>query len=66
MVASTPTLKAELVKIDDNIVRFRVYCDQCDDWHYHGPQDGYRECHCWNPESLYHRTGYFIELVRAD
>ncbi len=62
MILPTPILKAELVLIDDDIVRYRVYCDQCNDWHYHGPQDGHRECHCINPDSLYHRTGYFIEL----
>ncbi len=22
------------------------FFDQCDDWHYHGPQYGHRECHC--------------------
>jgi hypothetical protein len=30
MIPLTPTLKAELVTIDDDIVRYRVYCDQCD------------------------------------
>jgi hypothetical protein len=29
---------------------------------YHGPQKGHRECHCINPDSLYHQTGYIIEL----
>ncbi len=53
-----PILKDELVNIDDDIVRYRVWCDQCDDWHYHGPRDGHRECHCINPDSLYHQTGY--------
>ena len=58
-----PNLTAELVTIHDDIVRYRVYCDQYDDWHYHGPQDGHRECHCIHLDSLYHRTGYFIELT---
>lgn len=61
MIPLTPTVKAELVTIDDDIVRYRVYCDQCDDWHYHGPADGHRECHCSNnADSLYHATGYVL------
>ncbi len=60
MLPLTPTLKAELVIIDDGTVHYRVYCDQCHDWRYHGPQDGHRECPYINPDSLNHRTGYFI------
>ena len=40
MVLSTATLNAELITIDDDIVRYRVFCDQCEVWHYHGPQGG--------------------------
>lgn len=61
MILPLPTLQAHLVKIN-NAVRYRVYCDQCDAWHFHIPQDGHYECHCINPDSLYHRTGYFVEL----
>ncbi|MEI7460572.1 MAG: hypothetical protein WCK15_14260 [Pirellula sp.] len=28
-----PTLKAELIPIDDDIVRYRVLCDQCEATH---------------------------------
>lgn len=40
MVLSTPTLNAERITVDDDIVRYRLLCDQCEDWHYHGPQGG--------------------------
>ncbi len=43
MVRLTPTLVAEMVVIDDDIIRYRVYCDQCNEWHYHGPRDGHRD-----------------------
>ena len=33
MVLSVPTLKAELIRFDDDIVRFRVLCDQCEATH---------------------------------
>ena len=29
MIPLTPILKAELITIDDDIVRYRVHCDQC-------------------------------------
>ena len=35
VIVPTPILKAELVVIDDDIIRYRVWCDQCSDWHYH-------------------------------
>jgi len=57
-----PTLFAELVTLNGEIRRYRVWCDQCQDFHYHGPMDGHREAHCRNPDSLYHRTGYVIVL----
>lgn len=63
MIPLTPTLKAERVTIDEDIVRYRVWCDQCADWHYHGPRDGHRECHCTDPDSLYHRSGYILVLA---
>ena len=61
MILPLPVLQAEMVEIDD-AVRYRVYCDQCDAWHFHLPQDGHQDCHCSNPKSIYHRTGYFVEL----
>ncbi len=51
-----PTLFATQVVLDSDIHRYRVWCDQCRDFHYHGPMHGHREAHCWNPDSLYHRS----------
>ncbi len=61
MILPLPILQAELVRIN-NAVRYRVHYDQCEAWHFHVPEDGHQECHCVNPDSLYHRTGYFVEL----
>jgi hypothetical protein len=56
-----PILTAEPVLIDGYINRYRVWCQYCNDWHYHGPTEGHRECHCSNStDSPYHATGYVI------
>ena len=40
-----------------------VWCDHCDDWHWHGPLEGHRIAHCHDPASPYEARGYNIQLV---
>lgn len=56
-----PTLTAHKVEVD-GVTYFRVWCDHCQQWHYHGPRDGHREAHCRDPESPYWRTGCNLAL----
>lgn len=55
-----PTVFAE--RTDDD--RFRVWCNYCGKFHFHGAEDGHRVCHCIADDSPYHLTGY--ELLEVD
>ena len=57
-----PTLEAESVMLEGCIQRYRVWCVDCCDYHYHGPRDGHREAHS-KIETDYSETGYNIELI---
>ena len=60
---SCPTLNAR--RVIDGLGRelCAVWCDHCDDWHWHGPLEGHRIAHCHNPASPYEARGYNIQLV---
>ena len=58
---TAPTLLAELVEVD-GCTRLRVWCDHCDEDHYHGPAPGHREAHCKDAASPYHATGYNLAV----
>lgn len=53
---TTPTLTAEPFT-DGERELWRVWCDHCDEWHYHGPARGHRIAHCVG-ETPYTATGY--------
>ena len=58
-----PTLNAH--RVTDGLGRelWAVWCDHCDDWHWHGPLAGHRIAHCHDPASPYEARGYNIQLV---
>ena len=56
-----PTLPAERIKVK-GVVRWRVWCRHCGEWHYHGPAEGHREAHCHDSNSPYWRSGYNLAL----
>ena len=58
---SALTLVAESVLLDGFILRYRVWCPHCADYHYHGPRNGHREAHCHVTDSPFHKSGYNIE-----
>ncbi|WP_436715076.1 hypothetical protein U8335_20365 [Roseiconus lacunae] len=55
---NAPTLDAEIFTGEAGERRFRVWCDHCQVWHYHGPRSGHREAHCHDRTSPYERSGY--------
>ena len=56
-----PTLPAEEVRIKGTTC-WRVWCEHCETWHYHGPAEGHREAHCQDSSSPYWRSGYNLAL----
>ncbi len=55
-----PALFVDPVFLEGGVKRYRIWCEYCDDWHYHGPLEGSRECNCTEPNSPYHLTGYEV------
>lgn len=53
---SAPTLKAETF-IDGDRELWRIWCEHCAAWHYHGAVRGHRIAHCKMP-TPYTLTGY--------
>ncbi len=45
---------------DDGVPGFKVWCEFCDRWHYHGLSYGHRAAHCHNRASPYADTGYVL------
>ena len=41
--------------------RWKVWCDDCNRWHFHGAGEGHRAAHC-DPDGYYDRSGYYIVL----
>lgn len=42
---------------------WNVWCCWCRSIHSHAPEPGHRVEHCFEPESPYRDTGYYLELI---
>ena len=38
----------------------KMWCCWCDTWHYHGDGYGHRVAHCYDKNSPYNDTGYWL------
>lgn len=54
---AAPTVPAYEHRADDGLIVWGMWCDHCDEWHWHGPGDGHRLDHCTRPGTPYKR-GY--------
>jgi hypothetical protein len=54
-----PTLEA--LPVDGCTDQWKVWCDYCKAFHFHGAVEGHRQAHCdYNGSSPYLKTGYVI------
>ena len=60
--AEAPTLEPEPYD-DHGRPLWRVWCDYCDRWHYHGPAPGHGIAHCRDPFSPYNLLGYNLSRL---
>lgn len=44
--------------------QYKVWCQYCDMWHYHGEVNGWRVAHCGDERSPYKKTGYYLKEAR--
>lgn len=55
-----PVLRATEIIKNNKSVQLKVWCKHCKSYHYHGLDEGHRIAHCFNDNSPYRTTGYFI------
>jgi hypothetical protein len=53
-----PTLEA--MPVDGCTDQWKVWCQYCETFHFHGAIDGHRVAHCHTDSSPYKRSGYII------
>ena len=47
----------------DGVSKYRVWCDHCKVWHFHGAMEEHRIAHCTDQASPYWKTGYNLALA---
>jgi hypothetical protein len=60
-IDTIPTLEA--VPVDGCTDQWKVWCQYCKAWHYHGAVEGHRWAHCHQDSSPYLKTGYIIKCA---
>lgn len=50
----------EAIQREDLPEGWKVFCDYCERFHFHGKGLGHRIAHCCSEKSPYYKTGYIL------